>query len=579
MRRWRPPSVWLALAAYALLAVTTFVHTWADPAASWIGSPKDPQLFVWYLGWIPHELSAGLNPLFSDYLSYPHGANLMWNTSMIFPAILLWPVTAAFGPVVAYNLLITAGIALSAWCGFLAARLFVKRDVGTGASPPAGEIAGAAGGKEGALTLSRFVAGLIYGFSPALMAQALGHPHAVVALFPPLAVMLGHEILVRRRLNPAAAGGLAGVAAALQLLTGEELLAETLVVAAFGVAFLALLRRDQVRASVPYVAKATGAALLVFAVLAAYPLAFQFFGPQRVSGNVQAPDVYVSDLLAFFLPSSLIHFTGNITENDAYVGLPLLALSVAGLVTGRRVPRIRWSGLTALVAIVLSLGPHLHVNGTVTPIVLPWAAIARVPLLGSALPARLMEIGFLPIGIVVAYAVARALTATQTWRIATGFVLILGLAITAPPLPYPSVHAVAPAFFRPGGGIERIPPGSVVLITPFSSKESTDAMYWQAVAGYRFRMPEGDAFTPGPYLGPPPSFLQSKLDQLDTGQAIVVTPDVRNKARADLESLSVATIVAGPSPGQAAIVEFLTEVAGAPPVDDGGVKVWWNVSF
>jgi hypothetical protein len=554
MLHWRAPSTWIALAVCSLLAVAIFSNTWADPAGRWIGTPKDPQLFIWYLGWIPHQLAHGQNPLFTDYLSYPPGVNLMWNTSMIFPAVFLWPVTAAFGPVVAYNLLITAGIALSAWCGFLAARLFVDRD------------------------LMCFVAGLIYGFGPALMAQALGHPHAVVALFPPLALILGHEILVRRRLHPAAAGGVAGVAAALQLLTGEELLAETLVVAVFGVAILALLHRDQVRASLPYVAKATVAALAVFAVLAAFPLGFQFFGPQRVSGNVQGPDVYVSDLLAFFLPSSLIHFTGNVTENDAYVGLPLVALFAAALVIGWRVRQIRWIGLTALVVVVLSLGPHLHVNGNVTPIVLPWAAVALLPLLGSALPARLMEIGFLAIGIVVAYAGARALNATQNWRIATGLVLIVGLAVTAPPLPYPSVRAVAPAFFMQGGDVARIPEGSVVLVTPFSSKESTDAMYWQAVANYRFRMPEGDAFTPGPYLGPHPSFLQSTLDQLDTGQGVALTPDVLNQARADLKSFSVTTIVAGPSPGQAAIVEFLSNVVGAPPADDGGVKVWWKLT-
>jgi hypothetical protein len=207
-----------------------------------------------------------------------------------------------------------------------------------------------------------------------------------------------------------------------------------------------------------------------------------------------------------------------------------------------------------------------------------FTALAALPLLGSALPARLMEIAFLPIGIVIAYIVARALDATQTWRIAAGLVLLLGLAVIAPPLPYPSVRAAAPAFFKPGGDVERIPEGSVVLITPFSSKESTDAMYWQATARYRFRMPEGDAFTPGPYLGPHPSFLQSTLDQLDTGQLIVATPGALDNARADLKSFSVTTIVAGPSPGQAAIVEFLTQVVGSPPAGDGGVEVWWTVT-
>ena len=546
---------WIALAAYTLLALAVFSSAWVDPAGRWIGSPKDPQLFIWYLGWIPHQLSQGLNPLFTDHLSYPFGVNLMWNTSMIFPAVVLWPVTALLGPIVAYNALITGGIALSAWCGFLAARGFVDRD------------------------LPCFVAGLVYGFSPGMIAQALGHPHVVVALFPPVALLLGHEILVsRRRLNSVVAGTLAGVAAALQLLTGEELLAVTLVLAALGLALLALMHRDEVRASLPYVAKAGTAALVVFAVLAAYPLGFQFLGPQRVYGSVQGADVYVSDLLAFFLPSNLIHFTGNVTENDAYVGVPLLALLAAGLVLGWRVTRIRWIGLTALVVAVLSLGPHLHVDGLVTPIWLPWALVASLPLMGSALPARLMTIGFLGVGIVVAYAFARALTATRPWRVAAGFVLLAGLVAIIPPLPYPSVAAAVPAFFKPGGDVEKIRSGSVVLVTPFSSKESTDAMYWQAVAGYRFRMPEGDAFTPGPYLGPHPTFLQSTLDRLDTGGPVAMTPDARARALADIKRFSVTTIVAGPSPGRPAIVEFLTEVEGQPPIDDGGVKVWWTVS-
>ena len=57
-----------------------------------------------------------------------------------------------------------------------------------------------------------------------------------------------------------------------------------------------------------------------------------------------------------------------------------------------------------------------------------------------------------------------------------------------------------------------------------------------------------------------------------------MTPDVRAKAMADLKSFGVTTIVSGPSPGQPAIVEFLMAVVGAPPVDDGGVNVWWSVS-
>src|SRR6267143_446726 len=453
--------VWLALLAYGLLALALFSSTWVDPAGSWIGSPKDPKLFIWYLGWIPHELARGHNPLFTDYLSYPDGVNLMWNTSMIFPALVLWPVTATFGPVVAYNVLITSGIALSAWLGFLAARRFIDQP------------------------LLCLAAGLIYGFSPALVAQALGHPHVVVALFPPIAFLLGHELLVT-----------------------------TLLIALIGVLLLALLHRDQVSAALPHAMRAAGAALVAFAILAGYPLAFQFFGPQRVYGDVQQQDVYVSDLLAFVAPSNLILFTGNIAENDAYVGVPLAVLFAAGTVVGWRRARIRWTGLTASIVALLSLGPHLHVNGTVTPVWLPWAAVAQLPLMGSALPARLMVVGFLGVGFVAAAAVV--LKTAQPWRIGSGVALIAGRATIAPSLPYPSAIATVPAFFKPGGGVERLAPGSVLIVTPFSSKQSTDAMLWQAVANYRFRMPEGDAFTPGPYLGPRPTFMQFVYDGLAT---------------------------------------------------------------
>ena len=539
-----------ALPTYFLIAAALFSSTWIDPAGSLIGTPKDPKLFVWYLGWLPHELSQGYNPLFTDYLSYPTGVNLMWNTSMIFPSLVLWPVTAVFGPVVAYDLLITAGLALSAWFGFLTARRFIGNP------------------------LACFIAGLLYGFSPALIAQALGHPHVVVAVFPPVALLLGDEIFVQRRMNPVVAGALAGVAAALQLLTGEELLAMTLLIAAIGVAVLALMHRDQVRPVLPIAAKAAGAAIASFAIIAGFPLAFQFFGPETVGGNVQQPDVYVSDLLAFALPSNLIHFTGNITENGAYIGLPLLMLTAAGLVVGRRQTWIQWTAWMTLIVAVLSLGPHLHVSGTVTALWLPWAAVAKLPLMGSALPARLMSIAWLGVALLVAGIVAKAVDAPRRWRVTTGAVLVAGLAAIFPSVPYPSVSASVPAFFRPGGGVENVQPGSVMLITPFSSKESTDAMLWQAAANYRFRMPEGDAFTPGPYLGPHPSFLQKTLDGMDANrQPVMVTPDVSSTAYLELQQHRVTTIVAGPSPGRAAIVAFWSDVIG-PPKEDGGVYIW-----
>jgi hypothetical protein len=550
---------------FVALAVLLFSSTWVHPGGAWIGDDRDPHLFIWYLGWLPHQLAAGRSPLFTTYLDYPGGANLMWNTAVLAPATLLWPVTAAFGPVVSYNVMATAAVALTAWGGFLAARSFVASDLLAG------------------------VAGLLYGFSPYMAAQATRHPHVTLAMFPPVVLLLLNEILVRQRRGPLVMGGLLGVASALQLLTGEEILATTVLVAGGGTILLCLLHPRDIAVRAPRALVALAAATVSFGILAAYPLAFQFFGPRRVSGILQPPNIYVSDLLAFVAPPQAMQlstkaslaltsgFTGNASENDAYVGIPLILLFTVAAVLRWRRPTVRWAALTTVGVALLSLGPQLHVAGQVTAIPLPWAVVAKLPLTESVLPGRLMLFAFLGIGIVVADLVAAAALAGRRQAVLAAGALVVALIPLAPRLPYVSTDAAAPAFFEPGGGVARVARGSVVLVTPFSNSHSSDAMYWQAASGYSFRMPEGEAFVPGPTLGPSPSFLQTTLQGLDHGRAAPTSAEDRARALHDLSAVGVTTVVAGPSPGQDRIVEYLTSVLGRPPARTQGVEVWWDV--
>jgi hypothetical protein len=559
----------VALVVFVLLAVLLFGSTWVHPGTAWIGDDRDPHLFIWYLGWLPDQLAAGHSPFFTTYLNYPGGANLMWNTAVFAPATLLWPVTAVLGPVVSYNVMATAAVALTAWCGFLATRSLVASDLLAG------------------------VAGLLYGFSPYMVAQATRHPHVTLAMFPPLVLLLLNEILVRQRRSPLLMGGLLGVASAVQLLTGEEILATTVLVAAGGTALLCLLHPRgmprEIAVRVPRALVALAAATVSFGILAAYPLAFQLFGPQRVSGILQPANTYVSDLLAFVAPPQAMQlstsaslaltggFTGNASENDAYVGVPLILLFTVAAVLRWRRPTVRWAALMTVGIALLSLGPQLHVAGHVTGVPLPWAVVAKLPLMESVLPGRLMLFAFLGIGIVVADLVTAAVRDGRRQAVLAAGAMVVALVPLAPRLPYVSTEARAPAFFQPGGGVARLSPGGVVLVTPFSNSHSSDAMYWQAEAGYSFRMPEGEAFVPGPTLGPSPSFLQTTLQGLDHGRAAPTSAEDRARARHELSALGVTSVVAGPSPGQDRIVEYLTSLLGRPPVRTQGVCVWWNV--
>ena len=114
----------LWLLSFVLLAALLFNQGWSAPSLNQIGGgpdDADARLATWFLAWAPHALGHGLNPLFSASVDYPQGINLMWNTSMVFPALVLTPITAAFGPVVSYNALTTLALSLSAWCAYLAA--------------------------------------------------------------------------------------------------------------------------------------------------------------------------------------------------------------------------------------------------------------------------------------------------------------------------------------------------------------------------------------------------------------------------------------------------------------------------
>src|SRR5438132_1811281 len=112
------PGVMLAM--YGVLALGLFAATWTQPFSHVIGDGPDPPVFIWYLRWLPFALSHGMNPLFANYLDYPDGINLMWQTSVPLLGLLMWPVTATLGPIFSYNLVMTASVALSAFCGFLA---------------------------------------------------------------------------------------------------------------------------------------------------------------------------------------------------------------------------------------------------------------------------------------------------------------------------------------------------------------------------------------------------------------------------------------------------------------------------
>jgi hypothetical protein len=554
-----PPS---ALGALALLLFTALAL-----AALWpglfaghntiVGDTGDPSLWIWDLEWVPFALGHHLNPLVTNYLHYPGGMNLMWNGSIVFPALVLVPITDLAGPIVSYNVIAVLGVSLSAWCASLAVRRY------------------AAG------WLPAAVGGLVYGFSPFMTSQILGHAQLFIAIFPPLLLIFADEILVRQRRSARLMGSLLGVAAAAQLLTGEELLAMTAVMAILPVATLAFVHRARVRVHLGYAARAAAWAAGIFLLLGGYPLWVQFLGPQTVHGALQGIDTYVASPASFVEPSRLQLISGPalVLDSSVYVGVPLLLLTVVIVAWLRRRTAVVVSAVTLVAAMVFSLGGRLYIHGVASGVLLPWDVANHLPVVDNILPVRLMAFGYLALAVLIAVFLHAMRRRGRWWEVAGLTAAAAALLPLIPALPVAHGQYTVPSFFT-DGSIRRLPTGGSVLVTPYDGQAPE---VWQALSGMAFRTQVGVVYTPGTgghMEGPELDALGQELDELDSlvqRAPRSLSASQRATYLSDLEAHDVTSVVLGPSGGEDQVARFFTLLLGAPGVSTGGVIVWSDI--
>jgi hypothetical protein len=562
-RRLRPGPPAVILLVYLGLALWMFAPAWSSPTTTTLsGGDGDPAIFMWFLRWVPFALGNGHDLLVSHHLNYPDGVNLMWNTSLPLPGLLLAPVTTAWGPVLSFNILLVAAYGLSAWCAYLAIRRFAP-----------GHLAAAVGG-------------LVYGFSPAVRVQS-HHLHMSLAFLVPLMLLALHEILVRQRRSPWLVGAALGLMAGAQLLTGEELLAMTALLAFAMFLLVVLTNLRRVRERWLYAAKAFAIALLMTSAVIVWPLSVQFGGPQRIHGDIQKTN-YSNDLQSFILPGWQQELTyqgaaelvqGFAGGNSAYLGLPLLLVLVVLGVRWRSNPVVRVGLALMAVAALLSLGPTLLVGGRDTGIALPWAFFEDLPLLPSLIPSRLAQLTALFAGLLLAVFL-QAVWREGGWRRpAAVAVALLVLVPLWPSGTVPAEEVTTPAFFT-GPAVRTLPRDSVALVLPWPYRRTSLAMTWQAEAGLWYRMPGGYFIGPQrdsdlPRFDAIPSSASITLARIFSGVPPPRLTGPRRRALArDFVRWRVGSVVVGPMPNQAAMVGFLTDLLGSKPRVVQGVYLW-----
>ncbi|RZT77040.1 hypothetical protein EV382_0173 [Micromonospora violae] len=536
----------LVVAGYLGLAVLVTSGQWGRP---WrlFHQAGDQILFEWMLAHAARAVVAGENPLYSTGLNAPDGVNLMGNTSVLGLGVPLTPVTLLFGSQVAFCVAVVcclAGTAV-AWYVLLRRRLVSTR-------------AGAA------------VGGLICGFAPGMIAQAGAHLHiAAQFLVPAILALVFRPHTGDARLDVWRPGVGLGLLLIWQVFIGEEVLVFLALAAGVFALAYALADRVAARRLAPALFGRLAVAAGVAAVPLAYPLWFQFHGPQHYSGMAFATRGFQLDVASFtasarqtvlgddWLPGLL---SPNPTEENSFFGPGLLVLAVVIVIWQWRRPLVRALTACGLLFALLSLGDEVRVDGAATGVAGPYRLLGGVPLLDLAVPARFALVCVPVLGVLVALSVDRVRAVRGPSGAAgppvrllwAGAVAAALLPLTPTPIRVVPVAPV-PAFIADGGWRPLVPPGrTVVAVPPVTGAARSPVMLWSARTGLEFSAPGGYFIGPsGPddpaaRWGAPDRPTSVLLRQVaDTGAVPVLTDVDRRQAVEDLRHWRAAVVVLG----------------------------------
>lgn len=467
-----------ALAIYTMLGALLLWHG-ASLTHQLSGAGADPWDSPWFLSWWPYALTHHLDPFFTNLIWYPSGVSLLWVTSVPLLAVLAAPLTLAAGPVLAYNLYALTAPVLAAWAAYLLCHRLV-RDF-----------------------LAALIGGFLFGFSAYEMAQdAAALNLAVICLVPLLLVVVLKRL--DGELSRPAAVALAALLLLAQFLICLEIFAMIFVFGgmACGLAYWLLpARREGLRRLF-----VDG---LITGPFVALPLVPLFVLMARdywmINHPVIWPYYFTADLANLVIPSAINlfgapfitisqRFSLSAQEQDAYLGLPLLVLIYLFARGQGGQSRGRYLVACFLALLVCELGPQLWVAGHITPIVLPWMLMVKLPLLGAALSARFTMFTALAGAVIAAYWLAQP--GARCWRLALGVLACLALL----PVPHPWRPAPYSSFFQPGRVQAVLGENPRLLVLPFALHGPSS--FWQMENGFGYTQVGG-------YLGFPPRPAQA----------------------------------------------------------------------
>ncbi|MFI6147211.1 glycosyltransferase [Streptomyces sp. NPDC051109] len=556
----------LAVAAvFTALSAYVFHGLWANLDGRYLKDAlQDQNQWEWFVGVATDNITHLRNPLFTTAQGMPDGVNLMANATMLGLTVPLIPVTVLFGETVTFALVLTLGMAASAWTWYwlIRRRLVQSR------------WAAAAGGALAA-------------FAPPMVSHANGHPNFVVLFMLPLIIDRALRLCEGR--NTVRDGVLLGLFATYQVFLGEEpLLIAALGMLVFSLAYL-LVDRPRALAAARPLGRGLAVAAGVCVPLLAFPLYWQFFGPQSYhsvlhgdnAGNSPRALVEYAARSLFGDAETAGRLSLNTTEQNAFYGWPLLALGVAVCVWMWRRRVVRALAITGAAALALSLGPWVPVPRTDVVLPGPWRLMVKLPLFESVIEGRVAMVCAPVLGVLIALALDR-IVRTRTRELRTLGLLGVAAALI-PVLPLPLAvreRAPVPAFITSGAWKDYVKDGEALVPVPLPDPGQADALHWQVEADFGFRLAGG--YFNGPWgpdrigiYGATPRHLSNLLRDVRYGaQPPEITPQWREQARQDLEFWKAGAVVLPFQDRGVELRDMISELLGRQPLKVEDAWVW-----
>lgn len=589
----RPGADVLAVTSYAILALVANLPAWPGSEGSLRGGDLD--FLTWSLEWTAFALLHHLNLFYTTWLNYPVGVNLAQNTLMPLLGIFTLPLTVLQGPIASLNFLLWLAFCSSAASMYLVLTKWTNR------------------------RYSAYLGGLIYGFSPYMVGQGLGHLVQNFVPLPPLILYAFWKLLVEENCPKIRWGVAIGLMLVAQLWISPEIALTSIIIVSVSAIVLGLSNLSVALGRFKRALPGLTTIVAVMCVPAIYYAVALLTGPQHAVGPSLGGGLS-ADLLGPLLPTSSQRFGGfglvaygnrlvseDFPENGSYLGAPLLLLLVWTALRQRRRQRpwIVFTLTMAALVFVLSLGGRLTVLGHVTLFPLPAAVFSYLPVLKNLAEVRLSLYVDFFVACTVALVVdevdfAEIALAIKSRRISsrnlTAHLLVLLLSLTAvatwvPAWPYPYAAANVPAVFS-GKTLNAIRKGSVVLISPYPSVAEVQPEVWQAVSRMRFRLIGGYAVFRGPtgLSDPYPAFLKP-LDVMSflwtsaTGGPSFPDPRAPRLGQLLEHNLCVflrryhvdAVIVTPVGTFPTKVAQLFDRTLGAPSKQVDSVSIWYQV--